>query len=102
MQSKIRSQDMSAHAEEACNFLKSIANPKRMMILCMLSEEEMPVHAINEKLNIAQSALSQHLSALRKADLVTTRRDSQHIYYRLKGDKTERIILLLQDMFCPL
>lgn len=100
--SQIRSQDMSEHAEEATTFLKSLANSKRMMILCMLSEEEMPVHAINERLNIAQSALSQHLAALRKAGLVATRRDSQTIYYRLKGDKTVRIILLLQEMFCPI
>lgn len=97
----IRTQDMQNHAEEAANFLKMLANPKRMVILCMLSSGEMSVNGINENLNLSQSALSQHLAALRKADLVDTRRDSQNIYYRLKGDNTIRTILLLQEMFCP-
>lgn len=97
----IRAQDMEEHAEEAASFLKVMANSKRMIILCMLSAGEISVNAMNENLNISQSALSQHLAALRKADLVDTRRDSQTIYYRLKGDKTIRTILLLQEMFCP-
>lgn len=98
---QIRTQDMERSAEEAANFLKMLANPKRMIILCMLCSGELSVNAINSNLGLSQSALSQHLGALRKADLVETRRDSQTIYYRLKGDKTTRTILLLQDMFCP-
>lgn len=98
---QIRTQDIEKSAEEAANFLKMLANPKRMIILCMLCSGELSVNAINSNLKLSQSALSQHLGILRKANLVDTRRDSQTIYYRLKGDKTTRTMLLLQDMFCP-
>jgi len=52
----------------------------RLMILCHLLDEELSVTALNEKLPLSQSALSQHLAVLRKDGLVSTRRVSQTIF----------------------
>jgi DNA-binding transcriptional ArsR family regulator len=49
---------------------------------------------------LSQSALSQHLAALRDANLVITRRKSQTIYYSLKGKQALHIIKVLQNLFC--
>lgn len=93
---------MRQHAESAVGLLKSMANECRLMILCMLADGEMSVTEINHRISISQSALSQHLAALRKAGLVATRKQAQTIFYRLHGDATVQIIQVLQTIYCPL
>ncbi len=93
--------EMKLHAAEAANLLKSLGNKNRLMILCALMDEEMPVGKLNELLPLSQSALSQHLNYLRAEDLVETRRESQSIYYRLKGNDSIKIISTLKAIYCP-
>jgi DNA-binding transcriptional ArsR family regulator len=92
--------DMKENAQEAASFLKSLANEKRLLILCSLADEEMSVGELNKRVDLSQSALSQHLAWLRDANLVTTRREAQTIYYRLEGERALRIIGTLKDIFC--
>lgn len=91
---------MKENAHEAASFLKSLANEKRLLILCSLADEEMSVGELNKRVELSQSALSQHLAWLRDANLVTTRREAQTIYYRLEGERALRIIGTLKDIFC--
>ena len=75
--------DLNANAKIAATMLKAIANESRLLILCHLEGKEMSVTELNDHLELSQSALSQHLAVLRKNELVTTRRESQTIYYSL-------------------
>jgi len=70
------------------------------MILCSLLQGEQSVGELNQNVPLAQSALSQHLASLRKAQLVATRRDGHTIYYSLIDPKVESIITLLYEWFC--
>ncbi|AOE48754.1 ArsR/SmtB family transcription factor [Kangiella sediminilitoris] len=93
--------EMSKHSSQAAKFLKSISNEQRLLILCILHEQELSVGELNKLLpNLSQSALSQHLGVLRKDGLVTTRRDSQTIYYQLSSNEAAKIIHLLHELFC--
>ena len=92
---------MTAHAEAAANLLKKMSNPHRLMILCALATGERSVNALNQKVMLSQSALSQHLASLREADLVTTRKEGQTVYYQLKGDDAIKVIAVLQQIYCP-
>ncbi|MEL0638472.1 metalloregulator ArsR/SmtB family transcription factor [Marinomonas sp. TI.3.20] len=92
---------MVQQASQAASFLKAISNENRLMILCYLLDEELSVTALNNKLPLSQSALSQHLAILRKDGLVETRRDSQTIFYRIGDAKVETLIRTLHDLFCP-
>ena len=92
---------MADHAAEAAAFMKQLANRNRLMILCALGEAELSVGELNECVDLSQSALSQHLAALREAGLVLTRRESQVIYYRLAHDGPLQVIEVLQSLFCP-
>ena len=74
---------MADNVEQAEQMLKILANKNRLMILCSLQDGEMSVSELNEAVPLAQSALSQHLAALRKVQIVATRRESQTIYYRV-------------------
>lgn len=94
-------QNMLSHAKEASKLLKLISNQQRLLVLCLLSDQELSVSALNEYLpGLSQSALSQHLAQLRTAKLVKIRRDSQHIYYSLTDSKAVSVINLLHSLYC--
>ncbi|MBR9909157.1 MAG: helix-turn-helix transcriptional regulator [Gammaproteobacteria bacterium] len=93
--------DLLQHAGAAAALLKQLANQNRLMIVCTLLGKELSVGELNQTVPLSQSALSQHLASLREAELVSTRREGQTIYYRLNGDKAQRVVSLLKDMYCP-
>lgn len=68
-----------AHAE----MCKALSHPKRLEILDILRNGEYSVEAIAQRTGMQKSNLSQHLSVLRKARLVTTRRQGLNIFYGL-------------------
>ena len=92
--------EMARHAEDAAQFLKLMANPHRLMVLCHLLEDELSVSQINEHVPLSQSALSQHLAVLRNSGIVKTRREQQTIYYSLANDGVRAIIAELYQQFC--
>lgn len=94
-------EEMLLGASEAANLLKSLANSRRLMVLCYLIDGEKSVGAIAEKLDLAQPTVSQQLIRLKADDLVTTRRDGQTIYYSLKSEAVRQIIGVLHANFCP-
>ncbi|MGL4900604.1 MAG: ArsR/SmtB family transcription factor, partial [Shewanella sp.] len=73
MQKEIDVDAMVTNAESAAKWLKAIANPYRLMILCLLLDNELSVSELNATVPLSQSALSQHLAVLRAEDLVDTR-----------------------------
>lgn len=93
---------IKANASEAESFLKMIANKNRLMILCSLVAGECSVTKLNESVPLTQSALSQHLAALRKAGMVSTRRQAQTIYYSVTDDKVKQIIEKMYEFFCDI
>jgi len=92
--------EMQQHAGDAEQLLKALANANRLMILCTLAEGEHSVGELNDRIDLSQSALSQHLAVLRRDGLVATRRESQTIYYSLSEGPAARVIDLLHDMYC--
>jgi DNA-binding transcriptional ArsR family regulator len=93
-------EEMAEHAEEAAQFLKLMANPHRLMILCHLLDGEMSVGELNSHLPLSQSALSQHLAVLRNSDIVKTRRNQQVIFYSLSSDQVRAVMAELYQQFC--
>ena len=92
--------ELLSNAERAEGFLKAMANRHRLMILCELHKGECSVTSLNQRLDLSQSALSQHLARLREDNLVATRRESQTIYYSLADRNIERVIGVLWEIFC--
>lgn len=91
---------MQKNATDAVSLLKGLANESRLMIMCVLSEGEVSVGQLNQRIKLSQSALSQHLAVLREQGLVKTRRESQTIYYQLEDSAAMNIIELLHDVYC--
>lgn len=93
-------EEMRQHAHDAALLLKSMANESRLLVLCALAQGERSVGELNEMVPLSQSALSQHLSVLREASVVTTRRESQTIYYRLADGGAAEVMGALHGVFC--
>jgi DNA-binding transcriptional ArsR family regulator len=92
--------DLKSDSARAAAFLKALANPKRLMILCELKDGERSVSALVGVVPLAQSALSQHLAKLRAEGLVKTRREAQTIHYSLADARIARLIDTLDALFC--
>lgn len=93
--------DFETSTVHAAAMLRTLSNERRLMILCQLAEGEMSVGKIGKTVPLSQSALSQHLAVLREQGIVSTRRESQTIYYRIVEPAALRIIALLADIYCP-
>lgn len=93
-------EELTSRSEDVAGYLKVLANPSRLLILCELNGTERSVSSLEAAVGLTQSALSQHLAKLRESGIVATRRDAQTIYYRLADPKAERIMATLYDIFC--
>ena len=91
---------LEARAEEAAALLASMANAKRLLVLCHLVERECSVGDLAVVAGLNQSALSQHLSKMRLQGLVATRRDGQTIYYRLASREVRKVLETLYELYC--
>lgn len=91
---------LRTHAADASRLLKALANEKRLVLLCLLSEGEASVGELNARIDLSQSALSQHLALLREDGLVETRRDAQTIFYSLADGPARRVIDTLHAIYC--
>jgi DNA-binding transcriptional ArsR family regulator len=88
-------------AGEAARMLRLLANEKRLLILCLLATRgEMDVTAMARAVGLSQSALSQHLARLRDDGIVTFRRASQTLHYRLRDPRAARLLDTLAEIFC--
>lgn len=83
----------------ASALLKAMGNDRRLAILCHLSQGEKTVGELERLVGLSQSALSQHLALLRAENLVTTRRQAQHIFYGLQGDAVPALLDLLARLY---
>lgn len=88
-------------AGRAAALLRLLGNEKRLMVLCQLAGEELSVGELQRRVSLSQSALSQHLALLREEGVVSTRRESQTIHYRIADQSALRIIETLAELFCP-
>ncbi|NLC36522.1 MAG: winged helix-turn-helix transcriptional regulator [Alcaligenaceae bacterium] len=89
-------------AGQAASMLKALGNEHRLLVLCLLIQVgEMSVGSILEHIPLSQSALSQHLGRMREEGLVTYRRESQTLYYRIADPDVEKIIAMLKSIYCP-
>ncbi|MCW2337941.1 DNA-binding transcriptional ArsR family regulator [Sphingobium sp. B2D3A] len=90
-----------ARAGEVAQVLKELGNGRRLMLLCKLVEHgERMVGDLADDVGLSQSALSQHLARLREEGLVTSRRESQTIWYRIADPRIETLLATLYQLYC--
>lgn len=94
--------ELAKQSAQAAELLRTLANEQRLLILCHLSAAgELNVSALGERMNLSQSALSQHLARLREDGIIAFRREAQTIFYHVADDKAARVLAVLHDIYCP-
>lgn len=92
--------EMERLSEEAARLLKSLANPVRLRILCLLVEGEMAVGALASQLNLREPLVSQHLMRLRLEGIVTFRRQGTSAIYSMASEPAAAVLSTLYAYFC--
>jgi ArsR family transcriptional regulator, arsenate/arsenite/antimonite-responsive transcriptional repressor len=62
---------------------RALADPTRREILAMLRHGEITAGSLAEKFDMTKPAMSHHFKVLKDADLITSRREGQQIWYGL-------------------
>jgi len=86
--------------KQAARCLKALAHPTRLGILCLLRDGEKTVCALQTLLGCTQSNISQHLGIMRERDLLTTRKESNQVYYNVKNKKLFQLLDVVQEVYC--
>lgn len=86
--------------ETVSEILKSMAHPIRMKILCFLMDGEKNVGEIEQQFSSTISNISQHLTVLRKADILSRRKESNFMFYSLKDKGIQVLMESLKKTFC--
>jgi len=92
--------EMKETATEVAEILKTMAHSERLMVLCQLVDGEVGAGQLQENSTLSQSAFSQHLSVLRKNNLVKVRKESQSVFYSLADKRIEALIASFYTIFC--
>lgn len=82
--------------EEYALVARALSAPARLSLLEQLAQGERGVEALAEKTGLTIANCSQHLQQLRRAALVTSRRDGKAVIYRLTDAKTLELMDLLR------
>lgn len=77
---------------------RALGDPKRLCVLESLAAGELSVSELSVRVNCQVPNMSQHLSVLRAAGLVSARRDGSNVYYRLADPRVLEAYRLIQAL----
>lgn len=92
--------DMLGKCNQAASFLKVLANPNRLAILCALQTQRHNVSELTEIVGMPQAAMSTQLAVLREAKLVDCEVNHRERRYYICDDRVSDIIGLMYNFFC--
>jgi len=79
--------------------LDAITSPRRREILRLVWDRELPAGDIAARFDVSWPAVSQNLAVLRKAGLLTERRDANRRYYRADREALGSLASVLEEMW---
>jgi DNA-binding transcriptional ArsR family regulator len=71
---------------------RALADPTRRAVFEQLTRGEAAVKSLTARFDVSQPAISQHLSALKRAGLVSERRQGRLVYYRVEPDGLKPLV----------
>jgi len=77
---------------------KALSSPRRIALLDILAQGERSVEVLAELMHLTVTNTSAHLLALKRAQLVETRKQAQFVFYRLTDDGVVRVLREIQGL----
>ena len=84
--------------EHFAEVARALGSGHRLELLELLAQGERSVEELKELAGLAVANASQHLQHLRRAGLVTSRKDGKYVFYRLTDDGVVRLMSALRDV----
>ena len=91
--------DVHDDADDADDALRAVAEPRRRAILRLVAREELAAGEIAAAFDVTRPAVSQHLTVLKQAGLLTERRDGTRRLYRARPEGLAHLRRLLDDIW---
>ena len=87
--------------DELTEIFKALSTPTRLRLVQLLGEHEgaLCVNALANRLDVSQSAVSQHLRVLRQTGLVRSERRGSTVHYLLDQDSLKGYLTKLRETF---
>ena len=79
-------------------FFKTLGHPARIRVLELLSEREHAVAEMLPQVGIEPAHLSQQLAVLRRANLVTSRKEGSTVYYSLTSPHIAELLAVARQI----
>lgn len=79
-------------------FFKSLGHPLRIRVLELLSDRDRTVSELLDEVDVEQPNLSQQLGILRRASLVSTRRDGTQVVYSLADPRMSQLLAVARQL----
>ncbi len=96
----MKSAALNDSAERASEFLRSVAHPGRLRIVCALMDEELSATQLARHARLPAPALSQQAAILEADGLIGRRREGRSVVYRLVAPEVRPLAKLLYRLFC--
>ncbi len=92
---------MEEQAKRIADLLKILANQHRLLILCALLPGPLTVNEIHKHTpNITPSALSQHLTQMKTAKILSSEKQGMNVIYQIHDDRVIKLIEVLKQYYC--
>jgi ArsR family transcriptional regulator len=89
--------DMELYKMKA-DLCRTLADPKRLIIINELQSGELAVGKLAEKLDLQQAMVSRHLLVLRERGVVKSRREGTSVYYSLTNPKIGEACAMVHEI----
>ena len=89
----------AAAGEPLDETMRALAEPRRRAILRLVASDELAAGEIAAAFDVTRTAVSQHLTVLRSADLLTERRDGTRRPYRANPDRIAALRAALDELW---
>ena len=92
--------DMAEKCHEVSELLKHLAHPGRLMLLCLMKDDEYTVTQLSKKSGMSTSAVSQSLGKMYNARLVTKQKSGVETFYTICNSKVLKMMHSMEEIFC--
>jgi ArsR family transcriptional regulator len=92
--------ELARAAENAADFLRTLAHPARLRMVCALLEGELTAGELAARAGLRAPALSQQATVLESGGLLRRRRDARSVRYSLASPAVRAQARLLHRLFC--
>jgi DNA-binding transcriptional ArsR family regulator len=100
MATRLQTAALDRAADRAAEFLRAVAHPGRLRIICALIEGERSASDLARRAHLLAPALSQHAAVLESKGLIGRRREAKSVFYSLVAPEAAALAELLYKLFC--